>query len=171
MKTAVVLRACNKLALSVVFFLALSSTSRSAFGADFPLGPNAQMTPGELCQHPDSYRYPEHIPYCTRDVANELKAQIIAAYDQQFGFHIQSMDRQLFKIDHYIPLCAGGGNDLSNLWPQHVSVYTITDPLEPLVCGKMAQGRLTQKDAVAYIRAAKTNLSQAPAVIAHVNSL
>jgi hypothetical protein len=137
----------------------------------FPEGPNQQTTPGSLCMRPDKYRYPEHIPYCNRDVETQLKADIIRTYDRQFGYRIESMDRRLFKIDHFIPLCAGGGNDRQNLWPQHVSIYTITDPLEPLICEKMAEGRLKQADAVRLIRGAKLDLSTVNQVMAYLNKL
>jgi hypothetical protein len=128
------------------------------------------MTPGSLCEQPDTYRYPEHIRYCERNVSRDEKDAVIRAYDQQFGYRIGSMDRQEFKIDHFIPLCAGGSNDASNLWPQHKSVYAITDPLEPLVCQKMAAGTLTQAQAVQYIREAKTDLSKAPGIISMLSS-
>ena len=82
--------------------------------AEFPRGPRLEATPGELCAHPDSYRYPEHIPYCTRNVDAGLKQLIIAEYDSQFGYAIQSMPRGDFKIDHYVPLCAGGSNSEDN---------------------------------------------------------
>ena len=81
------------------------------------------------------------------------------------------MPRADFKIDHYIPLCAGGSNDESNLWPQHESVYQITDPLEPLVCEKMAAGKLTQAQAIELVRQAKNDLSKADVIINHVDSL
>lgn len=137
----------------------------------FPKGPNAQVTPGELCNRPDALRYPERIAYCNRDVDSILKNDIIQTYDRQFGYRISTMPRAQFKIDHYIPLCAGGGNDRQNLWPQHESVYTITDPLEPLICSKMAAGRLKQAAAVALVKKAKNDLTKVADVIRYVNAL
>lgn len=142
-----------------------------SFAASFPTTPAKQMTPGKLCDQPASYRYPENIAYCGRDVLPELKRQIIEDYDRTFGYRIENMDRRDFKIDHYIPLCVGGSNDVSNLWPQHVSVYKITDTLEEAVCEKMARGRLLQKDAVKLIVEAKNHLDEVPAILAHVHSL
>jgi hypothetical protein len=138
---------------------------------NYPIGPDAQMTPGALCAHPDSYRYPEHIPYCNRNVDSNTKADIIAKYDETFGYHIEQMNRGDFKIDHYIPLCAGGDNDVSNLWPQHKSVYTITDPLESGVCEKMAQGKLKQQDAVNFVKAGKADLSRVEGILAQIRAL
>lgn len=161
-------------AMSVVLlFAALSifSTSAFSYGPNFPTGPNQALTPGKLCDKPVKYRYPENIAYCDRDVSYETKEILIENYDAQLGFHIQSMNRSDFKIDHFIPLCAGGSNDSSNLWPQHKSIYQVTDPIEPLLCEKMAQGRLSQANAVQLIIKAKRDLSQAPLVLKTIRGL
>ncbi|HWU44096.1 MAG TPA: hypothetical protein VN132_11680 [Bdellovibrio sp.] len=137
---------------------------------NFPQGPDANLTPGALCDHPDAHRYPEGIAYCNRNVDTDTKKSIFVEYDQ-IGYNTRSMDRGQFKIDHLIPLCMGGGNDIKNLWPQHESVYAITDPLEPLLCEKMAEGKILQKDAVNIILQGKTHLDQIPAIIAKVQAL
>ncbi len=151
--------------VAVVLFATLSQALEA-----FPKGPDATLTPGALCAHPDQYRYPEKIKYCERDVSTGEKAAIFQKYDQ-LGYRTRSMKRQAFKIDHYIPLCAGGSNESRNLWPQHQSVYEITDKLEALICEKMAAGRLRQKDAVALIMQAKNNLDEVPEIHDHLNSL
>lgn len=156
---------------ALVLSLFCSSSSFAFSNEPFPRGPRPELTPGELCSTPDSRRYPERIAYCERDVHSEVKRGIIAQYDRQFGYQIGRMNRGAFKIDHYIPLCAGGSNTPRNLWPQHVSIYTITDPLEPAICNKMAEGRLSQKDAVAIVIQAKNNLDQVPAIIRRLNQL
>ncbi len=137
----------------------------------YPLGPDPILTPGKLCDVPESYRYPEKIPYCERDVSYEIKENLINSYDLQLGYAIESMNRQDFKIDHYIPLCAGGSNDSTNLWPQHKSVYEITDPIEPLVCKKMALGKLNQALAVELIIRVKNDLSQASMIMQRLQQL
>ncbi|HEX7675783.1 MAG TPA: hypothetical protein VF412_16520 [Bdellovibrio sp.] len=154
------------IALAFVSLISLTSHAMDSF----PKGPDASLTPGTLCTSPDSYRYPEHIPYCSRNVDTDTKKGRFIAYDQ-IGYRTMSMPRGDFKIDHYIPLCMGGGNDAANLWPQHKSVYAITDPLEPALCEKMAEGKLKQADAVALIKQGKANLDQVPAIIARVNAL
>lgn len=145
--------------------------ARAANEKPFPSGPEVSMTPGSLCDQPDSYRYPEKIAYCRRNVDGDFKQDLIRRYDEVFGYVIQTMPRQLFKIDHFIPLCAGGSNRADNLWPQHESIYAVTDPLEPLICQRMAEGKLKQADAVRLIRQAKTDLSTVDAVMAQLNSL
>lgn len=157
----------NQNALKALFIaiLTLSSAAVFSYGPPFPAGPNSVLTPGKLCDNPVKLRYAEQIAYCGRDVSYETKEILIQRYDEQLGFHIRSMNRGDFKIDHFIPLCAGGSNDAVNLWPQHKSIYLITDPLEPLLCEKMAQGRLTQAQAAQLIMKAKTDLSQVPVVL------
>ncbi len=159
----------NALALAVLVLSTLSF--QQSFADSFPTGPAQQMTPGKLCDKPNSTRYREKIAYCDRDVSPALKHQIIEDYDRKFGYTIESMPRNEFKIDHYIPLCVGGSNDVTNLWPQHESVYTITDPLEEALCEKMYRGKLLQKDAVKLIIEAKNHLNEVPAILARVSAL
>lgn len=142
-----------------------------AGGQDFPRGPNLQLTPGSLCQHPDRYRYPEKIPYCERNVSPGTKDDVIRHYDRELGYHVQQMPRREFKIDHYIPLCMGGSNEPNNLWPQHETVYTVTDPMEALACEKMALGRLRQARAIELIKAGKADLSKVAAILQQIESL
>jgi hypothetical protein len=171
LKSTFVFSNVTSIIIFIASFILLTGRMASAVysNSNFPLGPNPQTTPGVLCGHPDAYRYPEHIAYCNRAVDPELKAEIIRDYDRQFGYHIQTMSRNLFKIDHYIPLCMGGGNDRQNLWPQHQSVYTITDPLEEILCQKMAEGRLHQTDAIRIIKSAKADLKSVDRIIHSLN--
>lgn len=159
------------LQLSFVLSILAVFVVESAIAAGYPKGPQLSITPGKLCDRPDAHRYPENINYCERDVTYETKEAIINEYDQKFGYSIASLPRADFKIDHLVPLCAGGSNDVVNLWPQHKSVYAITDPLEPVICSKMAQGRLKQVDAVRLVIEGKTNLSRTNAIIQYVNGL
>lgn len=154
----------------VALVLFVSSWSMAGNQA-FPTGPDLSLTPGALCDTPTQYRYPEHIPYCRRDVESGLKQQIFVEYDEKLGYHTRQIARNQFKIDHYIPLCAGGSNEQENLWPQHESVYKVTDPMEPLVCEKMAAGRLKQADAIVLIREGKADLSKVPEILRHLQSL
>lgn len=129
------------------------------------------MTPGSYCTRPNSYRYPERIPYCERNVSGGRKRQIIADYNQKLGYDIKNGDRSAFKIDHLIPLCAGGSNNDDNLWPQHHSVYEVTDQLENLICIKMSEGRLLQARAIELLMRAKHHLDEAPEIQALVEAL
>lgn len=156
----------------LAFVLVLSSlTFAESKLRPYPQGPDTSVTPGDVCHHADEYRYPERIAYCNRNVDSKLKAEIIRDYDKNLGYNISGMDRQKFKIDHFIPLCMGGSNERVNLWPQHETVYKITDPLEPALCDKMAQGKILQAEAMDLIRQAKLNLDQVPEILAKINSL
>ncbi len=127
------------------------------YKAEYPQGPLADLTPGSLCDRPDAYRYAERVPYCNRDVDSSLKAEIFQEYRNE-GFRLDPSQRSSYKIDHLIPLCAGGSNREDNLWPQHKSVYEITDPLEPAACDAMKAGKIKQAEAVKLILAAKRDL-------------
>lgn len=157
----------QSLILGVLIFASVFAEAR----AYFPTNPDPQLTPGSLCQRATRYRYAEKIAYCERDVEGRLKSRIIQTYNHDLGFNIQPSQRSQFKIDHLIPLCMGGSNDVTNLWPQHKSIYNITDPLEPLLCEKMQMGRLSQRDAVVYILTAKKDLNQARAILQQVRGL
>lgn len=150
----------------MVQLLLLITTIFAAYAApEFPTVPDAELTPGSYCTHPDSHRYPEHIAYCRRNVSGHEKWAVIEKYNRERHFNIQASDRSNFKIDHLIPLCAGGSNEMDNLWPQHRTVYEITDPLEGVACEKMAEGRLLQRRAIELLMRAKTHLSEAPDIL------
>lgn len=155
----------------VALMLVVGFSLTSLAGAPYPMGPDRNVTPGSLCAHPDSYRYPEKIPYCERDVDTELKKEIFQEYIHDLGFSIDMSKRNQFKIDHLIPLCAGGSNNRDNLWPQHSTVYQQTDEMEMVACEKMAEGKVTQRKAVDMILEAKHDLSKAKAILREFKSL
>ena len=151
---------------SAILFLSIFSLA-----SGFPVGPNPASTPGAICEGSPVRRYPENIVYCERNVDTQLKNEIIKMYDTEFGFSIGNMSRGDFKIDHFIPLSIGGSNSKSNLWPQHKSVYIITDPLEQELSIKISEGRIKQAEAIRVIRDAKLNLGRVPELIDYVHKL
>lgn len=155
----------------LVSSLLAASAIAGQYPSNFPTQPDPRLTPGKYCHDSRNSRYPEKIAYCNRNVSTETKKEVIKTYDTTLGFKIGSMSRGEFKIDHYFPLCAGGSNDPENLWPQHQSVFEITDPLESEVCQKMSQGKLKQAEAIFYIIKAKNHLEEAPEVLRIVRSL
>lgn len=143
-----------------------------AYASDqFPVGPDPQHTPGSLCQSSAKKRYKENINYCERNVNTSDKNQIIKMYDEELGFEIRQMNRQDFKIDHFIPLSIGGSNSKDNLWPQHKSVFEVTDPLEQELSNKIVAGLISQKEAIRVIREAKLNLGRVPELLDYVRGL
>jgi hypothetical protein len=150
--------------------LTLNAFGTSSQKAEFPTGPEQKLTPGSLCDRPDAYRYPERIPYCNRDVDTSLKNDVFKEYRED-GYRLTPIDRQNYKIDHLIPLCAGGSNNEDNLWPQHMSIYNQTDPLEGLGCEKLKDGLIKQAELVNLILSAKKDLSLVPETLRKLNSL
>lgn len=161
------MKAIRSFVFSVVLFTSLISFS----GENYPIGPNPQTTPGSLCQNSPTRRYPENIVYCERDVSTATKNALIKMYDNELGYRIGSMSRGDFKIDHFIPLSIGGSNNSDNLWPQHKSVYKVTDPLEQLLFDKIQAGHIKQEEAIRVIREGKLNLGRVPELIDYVQSL
>ena len=152
----------------VLFATLIQIFTSVSLAVSFPASPHSQMTPGSLCESPTEYRYPEQIPYCEREVDSELKWEVIRRYNSQLGYSITPEVRNRFKIDHFIPLCMGGSNNVDNLWPQHESVFSRTDILESTACEKMKEGRLLQRDAVELIRQAKLDTKQVSAVLKRI---
>jgi hypothetical protein len=156
---------------SFVLVLILITSGLVQASDKFPKGPNPNSTPGSICENSPVRRYPENIIYCERNVDTQLKNQIIKSYDEEFGYSIRSMNRGDFKIDHFIPLSIGGSNSRDNLWPQHKSIYTITDPLEHELSNKIVEGRILQAEAIRVIREAKLNLDRVPELLDYVHGL
>jgi len=148
----------------------ISATGLARAEDDYPPIPDSKLTPGSLCTNPTYYRYGERVPYCERSVKGTTKQYVFDLY-VEIGFKISPNDRYKYKIDHLIPLCAGGSNEIDNLWPEHVSIYTIVDPLEPAICDKMSMGRLKQREAVDLVLRAKQFPEEAEKVIDYVFSL
>jgi len=157
--------------LILVFCIYLFAASVVFAVEGYPKAPDAQLTPGALCVNQDEFRYPEQIKYCDRNVSTGLKWAVINRYAKQFQFTISDSNRTEFKIDHYIPLCMGGANAIENLWPQHESVYRITDGLEEILCEAMADGKLLQSQAIEKIKFGKSHLDAVPGIINEIKLL
>lgn len=156
--------------VKMLIVFALFTLTTLAQAANYPMRPDRRLTPGSLCNLPVEYRYQERIPYCGRDVSTELKNFIFVTY-RQLGYTLNSANRADYKIDHYIPLCLGGSNYRDNLWPQHVSIYSITDSLEALTCDKLKQNKINHATAVRLLLTVKNDLSQARNTTQYLHSL
>lgn len=156
--------------LFIALLVITSSTFAAQFKAEYPQGPDSELTPGSLCDRPDSYRYPERIAYCNRLDDTNLKNDIFREYRLN-GYRLKIVDRADYKIDHLVPLCAGGSNYENNLWPQHVSIYKITDPMEALGCEKLRTARIKQIELVKLIIAAKRDIRRVPDTMNYLRRL
>ena len=127
--------------LLVVQFLMVSGA--------FATQPDRTKTPGVLCTEDDpdfsEYRYPEHIPYCERNVDQSKKQKVADEYG------IPKSDWSKYEFDHLIPLGIGGSSDIRNIWPQPKVEALEKDKVEQQVFNGMQSGKMTQAEAVKMI--------------------
>lgn len=109
--------------------------------------PDPALTPGELCTPSDpnfsGYDYPEHVARCRRNIMTDEKLAVARSYGD-----IPQANWPEYEFDHLIPLCAGGSNDIKNLWPQPIAEAHQKDTLENDICIAMKAGTMTQAQAV-----------------------
>jgi len=137
--------------LSILVFLGAAMTTVTSIAVAVVAAPDISLTPGALCSadSPDfkGYAYGEKVALCTRNVGPAEKKEVAANYN------IGSQDEwPNYEFDHLIPLCAGGGNDESNIWPQPIDEAKEKDKVENSVCRAMKDGTMTQAEAVQKIK-------------------
>jgi len=127
------------------------------------LYPDSTLTPGlaETLLATDLTRQytencPQNKPTCTysqahRNVPRSLHNKV---YDE---YNVPQPKRNIDygEVDHFMPLCAGGSNDLKNLWYQPGTNdwngedfgFHAKDKLETYVCSQIKAGKLDPKEA------------------------
>ena len=81
-------------------------------------------------------------PANNRHFSNALRDEVLQRYGLPPGPHPD------YEIDHLVPVCLGGGNDVSNLWPQpRRSIEPkwnaeAKDRLETVLCDLVCDGLL-----------------------------
>jgi hypothetical protein len=146
-------------------FMALQPGERHAtdhVGPDF-LYPNRDVTSGLAATLKVSdlkRRYSDHCPggklTCTysEDHRNVSKATRESVYNE-YNVPAGERNNQHGEVDHFWPLCAGGSNDLKNLWYQPKKNewnkenlgFKEKDWLEAEVCNEVKAGQLDPKEA------------------------
>ncbi len=112
----------------------------------FAAHPDPRITPGALCTADDpnfdGYVYKENIPHCNRNFGEAKKAAVAKVYG------VPQNQWSGYEFDHLIPLCAGGSNDVRNVWPEPLDHAKLKDAVEEHVCSGMRAGLMTQAQAV-----------------------
>src|SRR4051812_15113431 len=127
------------------------------------LYPDPDLTPGlaDTLEVSDLTRkYTDNCPSgkseCTysQDHRNVPKSVHTHVYDE-YNVSQSKRNIQHGEVDHFYPLCAGGSNDLKNLWYQPADVkwngdqfgYHEKDKLEAYICAQIKAGRMDPHDA------------------------
>lgn len=111
---------------------------------------SSALSPGVLCTPASAdfagRYYPAKIALCTRNVTEARKRAVFARYG------VPLSERAAYEVDHRIPICMGGANDLGNLFPQAWPDAKRKDVLEKQLCASLRAGRIAQGVAVKKMR-------------------
>jgi hypothetical protein len=111
----------------------------AAEGADAPLRPDPQLTPGAVASTDMTLICQPGYARSVRHTSGKLKAQIYREYqiDRRHGH---------YEIDHLIPLSLGGADAGENLWPESFDTQpwnaTVKDRLEVFFHAEVCAGRI-----------------------------
>lgn len=109
--------------------------------------PDPDLTPGHVCtpQDPDfdKFDYTEKIARCRRHFTIGDKQKVADSYGG-----IPREEWKKYEFDHMIPLCAGGSNDLRNVWPEPIEQADRKDILENQICLALRAGTMSQAEAL-----------------------
>lgn len=130
----------------LLFFISFNTFAINYF-------PNDNITTGSFCSttnpHYRESRYVERIPICKRVVSKSKRNKIYKLYG------IPKSEQRNYTVDHFYPLSLGGDNSISNLWPQHKSVYT--GKLEYAIYTYLKKDKIEFKKAIWFMEEIKRN--------------
>ena len=103
-------------------------------------------------------------PLCTPGAVETTDLAVICGQSTRERRHVTAVERrevfaeygipfpstEEYEVDHLVPLCAGGSNDIGNLWPQAADPppgFHEKDRLEQQLCHQVCAGRMTPADA------------------------
>lgn len=132
------------------------------------LYPDPTMTPG-LADTLDvsdlTRRYTEGCPRgkksCTYSQAHRnVPARVHKAVYDEYSVPADARNIKNGEVDHFYPLCAGGANDIKNLWYQPAENewngrnfgFHEKDKLEAYICVQIKAGKMEPKDAFSRIQ-------------------
>ena len=126
------------LAVTVVAVLAVPAMAAEVLPDPNKTGGSVEYNaPALVCGHSTEHRH----------VTNAQRDEVLKLYGLPLGAHPD------YEIDHLVPVCLGGGNDASNLWPQpRRSIEAkwnaeAKDRLETVLCNLVCDGLLDIGDA------------------------
>lgn len=109
--------------------------------------PDRNLTPGSVRPLGHDMQQVCNAPYPRPPMPSSKRDQILTSYGLPPGHHPD------YEIDHLVPLCLGGSDDPSNLWPQpRRSIEPkwnaeAKDRLEAAMCRLVCDGLLDISDA------------------------
>lgn len=80
-----------------------------------------------------------------RQVTASMKNQVYAMYG------ITSHKSDGWEVDHFIPRCLGGADDITNLWPEPSPEFHLKDRVEVWLCHQVCNKTMTLDRAKAII--------------------
>ena len=106
--------------------------------------PRVELTPGEVLDTPLKTICVPGYTKTVRNVPEKKKREVFTRYG------VVKTPSYKYEVDHFIPLCLGGSNDIKNLWPQP---YQLTwsalkkDKLEWKLCRMICSGEISVEEA------------------------
>lgn len=105
-----------------------------------PERPDPTLTPGEILNVTREQVCTPGYAKKVRHVTAQMKRAVFKRYGVKYV-------KGKYAVDHAIPLCMGGRNNIRNLWPQPYEQSLEKDRVEVFLCHEVCEGRLALKDA------------------------
>lgn len=106
--------------------------------------PNRQLTPGSIMTMSTGTICVTGYTSTVRDVSKSTKDKVFLMYN------ITSHAPYSYEVDHMIPLCLGGSNEINNLWPEPYEPKPGArekDVVENWFCHKVCNGNISLQEA------------------------
>ena len=112
----------------------------------YPTYPDPKLTPGDIVNYPIEKICVSGYSDEERHVTNSRKKEVYAEYGVPYP-----QPKGSYEVDHFMPVCIGGSNEMSNLWLQPAQPYPgyhEKDQLEQYLCRAVCRdGKMTIQEA------------------------
>ena len=140
------------LIFAVFVSVAIASPTIATYGIQTKTGncmankilPDSSCTPGAVLTTSTSIICKVGYTKTVRDVSETTKKKVFAEYEIPYSQHNN------YEVDHLISLEIGGGNDISNLWPENSKITdgSLTkDKFENYLHSQVCSGKMTIQEA------------------------